>query len=164
MLFSTPFFVFAFLPVFFALYWFLPFRGIVLLLGSMVFYGWSEPVFLWVFLASAIFDWLLGWRIAGPGRDRRWALGIGVAANVGLLVYAKYTVFAVVNLNTLMTATKAQQLAVPSIALPLGISFIVFEKIAFKQSGLLRQMPVHNCKICFTRIFPVILQANLSLF
>ncbi|MEI7957524.1 MAG: MBOAT family O-acyltransferase [Verrucomicrobiota bacterium] len=131
MLFSTPFFVFAFLPVFFALYWFLPFRAVVLLLGSLVFYGWSEPVFLWVFLASAILDWLLGWRIAGTGRERRGALILGIATNLGLLVYAKYTIFAVTNLNVILSATKLHSLAIPSIALPLGVSFIVFEKITY---------------------------------
>ena len=131
MLFSTPFFVFAFLPVFFALYWFMPSRGMVLLLGSLLFYGWSEPVFLWIFLASAIFDWLLGWRIAIPGRARRWTLGLGIATNLGLLVYAKYTAFAVVNLNAVLAAAKWSTLTVPSIALPLGVSFIVFEKITY---------------------------------
>jgi len=131
MLFSTPFFIFAFLPVFFALYWFLPARGIVLLLGSLLFYGWSEPVFLWVFLASACLDWALGWKIAGEGKARKWALWTGVASNLGLLFYAKYTVFAVVNLNAVLAATKLSTLPVPSIALPLGVSFIVFEKITY---------------------------------
>jgi alginate O-acetyltransferase complex protein AlgI len=46
MLFSTPFFVFLFLPVFFVVYWFLPARAWVLLLGSLVFYGWCVGVFL----------------------------------------------------------------------------------------------------------------------
>jgi len=140
MLFSTPFFVLYFVPLFFALYWLLFSRklgrvgiqsGVVLLLGSLFFYWWSEPVFLWVFLASAILDWLLGWRIAGSGKDRRWMLGLGVASNIGLLVYAKYTVFAVVNLNAVLAAAKLQPLAIPTIALPLGISFIVFEKITY---------------------------------
>ncbi|MDD5349517.1 MAG: MBOAT family protein [Chthoniobacteraceae bacterium] len=140
MLFSTPVFVFLFLPVFFALYWFLPgvaggweraVRSGILLLGSLFFYSWGEPVFVWVFLASACFDWLLGWQIAGQGRWRRWALALGVAGNIGLLVYAKYTRFAFENLNVLLGSLHLAPLTLPSIALPLGVSFIVFEKITY---------------------------------
>jgi alginate O-acetyltransferase complex protein AlgI len=134
MLFSTPFFLFVFLPVFFGLYWFLPARRQMLLLGSLIFYGWSEPVFLWVVLLSACFDWLLGKWIYSlpPGRGRRKMLvGIGVAGNLGLLVYAKYTVFAAQNLNALLAHFGAHTLTVPKIALPLGVSFIVFEKITY---------------------------------
>ena len=67
MLFSTPFFLFVFLPVFIVLYRFLPLRAPVLLLGSLIFYGWSEPVFLWVVLVSACLDWLLGRLIYNEG-------------------------------------------------------------------------------------------------
>lgn len=140
MLFSTPVFLFLFLPVFFALYWVLPalsgrwdraVRALALLAGSLLFYAWSEPRFVWVFLGSAAFDWLLGGQIARDGRWRRWLLGAGVAGNIGLLVYAKYTRFAVENLNALLASLHFAPLALPSIALPLGVSFIVFEKITY---------------------------------
>src|SRR3954469_13140765 len=104
MLFSTPFFLFLFLPVFFAFYWFLRAHRWVLLAGSLLFYGWGEPVFLFVVLASALFDWLLGKAISRRGRRVRWWVAIGVIANLALLVYAKYTVFAIANLNTLFLA------------------------------------------------------------
>jgi len=52
-------------------------------------------------------------------------------ANLGLLVYAKYTAFAVANVNALFTATGWKTWPVPKIALPLGVSFIVFEKITY---------------------------------
>ncbi len=131
MLFSTPFFIFAFLPVFFALYWFLPARRWVVLLGSLLFYGWGEPKFLLVVFASAVLDWGIGWRIAQRGPWAKGWVALGVAANLGLLVYAKYTVFAVTNLNTLFTAAGWTAWPVPDIALPLGVSFIVFEKITY---------------------------------
>jgi alginate O-acetyltransferase complex protein AlgI len=131
MLFSTPFFVFAFLPVFFALYWFLPRRRWILLAGSILFYGWGEPVFLFVVLASALLDWLLGKQIAKRGRRARWWVGCGVVSNLGLLIYAKYTAFAVANLNILSSAAGWKTWPVPAIALPLGVSFIVFEKITY---------------------------------
>jgi len=134
MLFSTPFFLFVFLPVFFMLYWFLPARRQILLFGSLLFYGWSEPVFLLVVLASARFDWFLGRLIytLPPGHGRRKMLvGAGVASNLGLLVYAKYTAFTVVNLNAVLAHFGGAPLTVPQIALPLGVSFIVFEKITY---------------------------------
>lgn len=131
MLFSTPFFVFGFLPVFFALYWFLPGHRWVLLAGSLLFYGWGEPIFLFVVLVSALLDWLLGRQIAKRGSHARWWVALGITANLGLLIYAKYTAFAVANLNTLFAAGGWNTWPVPKIALPLGVSFIVFEKITY---------------------------------
>ena len=131
MLFSTPFFLFVFLPVFFTIYWLLPRRAPFLLLGSLIFYGWSEPVFLWVVLASACLDWIIGKMIFKEGSKRKFWVGLGVATNLGLLVYAKYTVFAIQNLNALLAMRGWSTLPVPAIALPLGVSFIVFEKITY---------------------------------
>lgn len=134
MLFSTPFFLFVFLPVFFGLYWFLPARRQMLLAGSLIFYGWSEPIFLWVAFASACLDWFLGGYIHSlpPGRGRRkWLVAAGVAGNLGMLIYAKYTAFAVQNLNAILAHAGVQAFPVPKIALPLGVSFIVFEKITY---------------------------------
>lgn len=62
---------------------------------------------------------------------QKWLVGIGVAGNLGLLVYAKYTAFAVKNLNGILAHFGASAFAVPKIALPLGVSFIVFEKITY---------------------------------
>ena len=131
MLFSTPFFIFAFLPVFFALYWFIPAHRWVLLAGSLLFYGWGEPIFVFVVFGSALLDWLLGKQITKRGQYARWWVALGVVANLSLLVYAKYTSFAVANLNTLLTAAGCKIWPVPTIALPLGVSFIVFEKITY---------------------------------
>ena len=131
MLFSTPFFLFLFLPIFFLLYWFVPFRAPVLLLGSLLFYGWGEPVFVWVFLASACCDWVLGWRIAKSGNWSKVALWVGIAGNLGLLIYSKYAGFGIENLNAILAGCHMQAFRVPVIALPLGVSFVVFEKITY---------------------------------
>src|ERR1700736_2744996 len=131
MLFSTPFFIFGFLPVFFILYWCLPARRWILLVGSLFFYGWGEPIFVFVVLGSALLDWQLGKQIAKRGPHAKWWVAFGVMATLGLLVYAKYTAFAVANVNALFTATGWKTWPVPKIALPLGVSFIVFEKITY---------------------------------
>jgi len=131
MLFSTPFFLFGFLPVFFALYKLLPARRWVLLTGSLIFYGWGEPRFLFVVLASSLLDWFIGRRIARQQSYSRHLVIVGVVSNIALLVYAKYTTFAVVNLNSVFTSAGWQAWPVPRIALPLGVSFIAFEKITY---------------------------------
>ena len=131
MLFSTPFFLFVFLPVFMLLYWLLPARRAVLLLGSLIFYGWSEPVFVWVVIGSAFLDWRLGVKIVRAGDEAKRSLWLGVAVNLGLLLYVKYTAFAVENLNGVLKFAGVAAFPVPRIALPLGISFIVFEKITY---------------------------------
>lgn len=131
MLFSTPFFLFAFLPVFFLIYHLSRPKRWVLLAGSLLFYFWSEPVFLWVVLASSLLDWGLGWLVVKHGRWAKFWVGVGVVGNVGILVYAKYTIFAVLNLNALFQLVTLPLIEVPKIALPLGVSFIVFEKITY---------------------------------
>lgn len=131
MLFSTPFFVFGFLPLFFIVYWFAPARRPVLLAGSLLFYAWGEPVFIFAVLGSAVLDWLLGKQIARGGpKVRRW-VACGVIANLGLLLYAKYGAFALTNVNSLLHLVGWKTWTVPRIALPLGVSFIVFEKITY---------------------------------
>jgi len=131
MLFSTPFFLFVFLPVFFLIYHLAAPKRWVLLAGSLLFYGWSEPVFLGVVVASACLDWGLGWLIAGHQRRAKFWTALGIAGNVGILLYAKYTIFAFENLNVIFQAVAMPLLEIPKIALPLGVSFIVFEKITY---------------------------------
>ena len=134
MLFSTPFFLFVFLPIFFGCYWALPSRRSWLLIGSAIFYGWSEPLFLLVVLASAAFDWMLGraiWALPPRNPWRKRSVACGVVSNLGLLMYFKYTAFAVSNLNAVLAVCSSMQFKVPAIVLPLGVSFIVFEKITY---------------------------------
>ncbi len=114
--------------------WFVPARRYLLLLGSVVFCAWSEPIFIFVVFVSAALDWLLGRFIvlAPPtGARRKAPVACGVVGNVGLLVWVKYAAFGVANLNLLLAHTSWHPLAVPRIVLPLGVSFIVFEKITY---------------------------------
>jgi alginate O-acetyltransferase complex protein AlgI len=132
MLFSTPFFCFAFLPAFFLLYFLVPAKRVVLLAGSLLFYAWGEPVFLFVVLASSVLDWLLGWMISRrKSRAGLVPLALGIAANLGVLVYTKYAFFALTNWNYVLDLLAQPLVSVPKVALPLGVSFIVFEKITY---------------------------------
>ncbi|MBL0214097.1 MAG: MBOAT family protein [Myxococcales bacterium] len=94
---------------------------------SLVFYAWWNPPYLAFLLAILTFNYAVGsWLIqtrldAALARRRTWMLGFGVAANIATLVYFKYTNFFAAELG----------FALAPIVMPLGISFIVFQKIAF---------------------------------
>ena len=137
MLFYEPLFLFVFLPATYALYllvgrniWL---RRAVILSASIIFYVWSEPLFIPVVLASAWLDHFLARRIAVTSDERRARamLALGAVANIGILVHYKYTAFLVANLDAVLSGAGLHTLAVPQIALPIGVSFIVFEKITY---------------------------------
>ncbi|WP_213742383.1 MBOAT family protein [Bradyrhizobium sp. dw_411] len=131
MLFSSYTFLFQFLPVtvlaFAAARRHSPRAGILVLAGaSLFFYGAWRPVYLLLLLASVGVNFGLGLRMEDPLRRR--AIGIsGVALNLALLCYFKYTNFILDSLNALTGAP----LPFVNIILPLGISFFTFQQIAY---------------------------------
>ena len=132
MLFYEPLFLFVFLPGIFAIYLRLrqsaPARRWTLLASSVLFYGWGEPAFVPVVFASALLDYSLSWRVANRSRS---ALVLGVMANLGLLVYYKYLFFLASNLFALAGMVGVSTPAAPHVLLPIGVSFVVFEKITY---------------------------------
>lgn len=162
MLFSTPFFLFVFLPLFFALYWLGRPRRQLLLLGSMIFYAWAEPKFIWIVFASASLDYVLGiWIAKLPnGRMRSTLVGIGVVTNVSILAIVKYGGFTIHNVNALLQPLAGVHFFVPAFTLPLGISFIVFEKITYLvdlKRGVVRPTKSFLDYLNFVFLFPKLL-------
>jgi D-alanyl-lipoteichoic acid acyltransferase DltB (MBOAT superfamily) len=103
----------------------------VLVLCSLVFYGWWNWGYLLLMVGSIAINYLLAARIQGARIDQspwasRW-LVLGVAANLGLLAYYKYTNFILDSLFALGLAPESYVV----IALPLAISFFTFQQIAF---------------------------------
>jgi alginate O-acetyltransferase complex protein AlgI len=136
MVFTSPLFLFAFLPVFLALYALLPARlsNPTTLLASFLFYAWGEPIFVVLALGSALLDLGIVRLMAATAgaRRRRWLVGIGVAANLGLLGYFKYATFtAGIGRSLLATVLGISLPPIFAISLPIGVSFIVFEKITY---------------------------------
>jgi alginate O-acetyltransferase complex protein AlgI len=127
-------FLFAFLPLVLILYRIAapPLNKFVLLGASVFFYAFAQPEFVFVVAACCLFDWLLGRTMqAWPTESvRRLCLIAGITSNLGILVSVKYANFAAANLNVILApyGVAFGQLA---IALPIGISFIVFEKISY---------------------------------
>jgi alginate O-acetyltransferase complex protein AlgI len=135
MLFYEPLFLFVFFPIVFAVFlavrrWAGP-RAWTLLVASVFFYLWSQPLFVPVLLVTCVTDFALGRIIARAGPERRAALACGVLINLGLLAYFKYTNFAVDNLDIALVHAGFPPWHIGRIALPIGVSFIVFEKISY---------------------------------
>lgn len=132
MVFSSLLFLFYFLPAVLAVYFIVPRRAknVVLLLFSLFFYAWGEPVYIFLMLFSICMDYLLGlWMERAkqaPGRAKK-VLALAVVLNVALLGFFKYADFFVENLNALTG------LAIPAlqIPLPIGISFYTFQAMSY---------------------------------
>ena len=134
MLFSENVFLFAFLPAVLAVYYLCPrvLRNPVLLIFSLVFYGWGEPVYLILMVAAIALNYLFGLLIHGcqrRGSKGTWALVTGVAVNLLLLGYFKYAGFVLAQLQLLIPALGSVSL--PQIQLPIGISFYIFQSMSY---------------------------------
>lgn len=130
MLFSSSEFIFVFLPaavLFIYAARYLGYNAFLLAISvaSLLFYSYTIPIYALLLVASAVANYTLSLFIA-YGR-RGWLYGLGIAANLALLAYYKYANFFLENLSA-VTGIETPAL---SIALPLAISFITFEQIAF---------------------------------
>ena len=130
MLFSSIPFAYYFLPAVLVLYFLVPFRfkNAVLLAFSLVFYGWGEPVYLILMTLSILMGWVFGLLIGKYRGTKRAKLFLtaSVVTSLGLLGWFKYADFAVENLNAL-----GLNLALPRVALPIGISFYTFQILSY---------------------------------
>ncbi|MBR2669124.1 MAG: MBOAT family protein [Solobacterium sp.] len=133
MVFSSLTFLFAYLPVVLLVYFLVPvaFRNLVLLLVSLFFYGWGEPVYVVIMVFSIIINWIFGnfisrYRDTDRKRSRRY-LTLCIIFNLLLLGFFKYWDFLAVNLNHLgLRAIHPLRLA-----LPIGISFYTFQTMSY---------------------------------
>ncbi|MGE0392313.1 MAG: MBOAT family protein [Vicinamibacterales bacterium] len=107
-----------------------------LLLASLVFYGWHEPRYLLIVLASAALDYVAAGLIATPGRSpraRRWLLTGSMALNLGLLGFFKYTNFALGTAGDVAAWLGYSRTWMPTldVVLPIGISFYTFQSMSY---------------------------------
>lgn len=131
MLFNSLVFIAGFLPVVLLGFILLAVSGkqrmaaIWLTLASLVFYGWWNPAYVPLLIGSMLFNHLIAGQLLR--RPSRTVLVLGVAANVALLGYYKYTGFLFGTLDELF----ALGWSLDSIILPLAISFFTFQQIAY---------------------------------
>lgn len=133
MLFSSTTFLLVFFPAFLIVYFVLPWRGVknvLLLLASLLFYAWGEPVYVFLMLGSIVANWIFALGISRLGGDRlrRVMLVICVAANLLLLGFFKYEPFLATNVNMLLGMEAIPVLALP---LPVGISFYTLQTLTY---------------------------------
>jgi alginate O-acetyltransferase complex protein AlgI len=104
-----------------------------LLVVSTLFYVWGEPVFVLVMLVSTAIDYALSFYLSDPTptRTRRLALTAGIVNNLGILIVYKYADFLADNFNFVLGHFAANRIPLLHLALPIGVSFVVFEKITY---------------------------------
>jgi alginate O-acetyltransferase complex protein AlgI len=133
MAFNSSLFLLYFLPVFLVIYFLLPgkSKNWFLLIVSVVFYSWGAPRFLPLLVISVIVDFLLLKEMQHhEGRARTVIFWHSVVLNLALLLYFKYTNFFLTQVNTGFTHFGIHAVKWVEIVIPVGISFITFQKLA----------------------------------
>ncbi len=132
MVFSNLLFVYAFLPICMLLY-ILPksttAKNIILLVFSLIFYTWGEPVYVLLLMLMTFFDWVFGILIEKTESKniKKLFLVLACFVNLGLIGYFKYTGFILTNVQSVFGIPEV----IPKIALPIGISFYTFQLLSY---------------------------------
>ena len=132
MLFSSNVFLFCFLPVAIIVYYTalkktLKGRNAFLLLISLFFYAWGEPIYVLLMLFSLIVNYICGILIAKKNRLKLSVLIVGIVINLSSLFVFKYLDFTITTIN----AIAKTNLPILSLSLPIGISFYTFQGISY---------------------------------
>lgn len=134
MVFSSLLFLFRFLPAILLVYYIVPrrFRNLVLLIFSLGFYAWGEPICIILMLASILISYTGGilvdrFKQIEKMKAAKWTLILSCAASLSLLAFFKYAGFAAQTVNNLTGAG----IAMLNIALPIGISFYTFQTLSY---------------------------------
>lgn len=135
MVFSSATFMFVFLPIFLVAYFICPTRALknlCLLLASLVFYAWGEPVYVLLMIFTIAANWALalviGGSARGESRPSRALLVVAVAIDILVIGFFKYEGFVAENVNALVGATVIADLELP---LPIGISFYTLQALSY---------------------------------
>lgn len=129
MVFSSLTFLYAYLPLVLIVYFLVPFRyrNLTLFIVSLFFYGWGEPVYIFVMLLSITMNWLAGKQIRRQPTQARRCLVLCIIANLLLLGFFKYWDFFVENLHHLGLTF----IPLLHLSLPIGISFYTFQAMSY---------------------------------
>ena len=143
MVFSSPVFLFLFLPIVLAVYFILPrfLRNSWLLVMSLLFYVWGERGYTVLMLASMVMNYFFGLlvdRFRGKRNVERVVLAASLIVNLGLLIAFKYANFLVNSVNPLLAALHRHHhfrhihaIHLAPVHLPIGISFFTFHAISY---------------------------------
>lgn len=131
MVFSSLIFLCLFLPVVFLIYHIIPYlriRNVLLILVSLLFYAYGEPVYIILMLISTMLNYILG-RLLGKSeqRFRKIILAFAVVCNLGILAFFKYADMIIMTGNTVFRLN-VKMLQLP---LPIGLSFFTFQAMSY---------------------------------
>ena len=132
MVFSSPVFLFQFLPLTLLLVLLAGDRrgqNTVLLIASLVFYFWGEKAYVLLMVGTALFNYLCGLAME-RWKSPRLVLGIAVVANLGALVWFKYANFLAHSISVLL-AGRGMALELDPVHLPVGVSFFIFHSLSY---------------------------------
>jgi len=143
MLFNSPEFLFFFLPIVLAVYYFIGSKKIKiagtklegsifwLVCASLFFYGWWNPPYLLLIIASVILNYIFGFYLSREtyeqSNQKKLLLFLGIGFNLALIGYYKYANFFISNINHAI----GSNINLGTIILPLGISFYTFQQLAY---------------------------------
>jgi alginate O-acetyltransferase complex protein AlgI len=134
MVFSSSLFLLYFLPGFLILYYLVPrpLKNWWILLASFFFYAWGAPKFIFFLAGSVVIDFFINRQIAvsEKGWKKTW-FWASVILNLGLLLYFKYMNFFIDQFDVILSWFGGKPGDWTKIVLPVGISFITFQKLAY---------------------------------
>ena len=129
MVFSSLIFLWLFLPIVLGVYFLAQdkYRNLLLLIASLFFYAWGEPIYILVMVFSILANYICGRFIISENGKNKLALVIGIIVNLSLLGVFKYSGFVIENINALT----GLNIAIKPLSLPIGISFYTFQSISY---------------------------------
>jgi len=134
MVFSSTVFLSLFLPIVLMLYFLAKetLRNYVLLGASLLFYAWGEPKAVVIMIGLIFVSWIIGKKIyTSKYKNGLIWLILGVTINLSALFFYKYWMFFLDNINLLSNTFSFEPIKIPYIALPIGISFYVFQILSY---------------------------------
>lgn len=145
MVFSSLLFVYAFLPICLAFYGLakgIKAKNIVLLIFSLVFYTWGEPVYIAILILMTLADWLIALAIDKSEKNtkRKFLIILACIVNLGLIGVFKYTGFLLTNIHEIFGVPEI----IPRIALPIGISFYTFQLLSYVVDVYRKEVPAQK--------------------
>ena len=150
MVFSSIIFMFTFLPLSLLLYYIMPrkFKNLILLMISLVFYAWGEPVYVLLMIFTIVFDYIMALIIDSNREDKvkSKVIFIGtIGVNLLILGFFKYYGFLIDNINLLFNLN----LQYKNLALPIGISFYTFQTLSYVVDVYLDKVKVQKSLVSF---------------
>lgn len=130
MVFSSMVFMCVFLPAVFVLHCILPgirAKNALLLLASVLFYAYGEPVYIILLFISTLLNYFCACGIDRFRNHRKGILVLAVICNLGILIVFKYTDFILGMVNSVT----GLHLPLPQIRMPIGISFFTFQAMSY---------------------------------